>query len=843
MKTTFIPRENEVFEIVEKLISTGSNPSKAELDELYPDLAEEIWQCLEGFRLFNAAFLPPSETLDEGENGENSTDEEYLGEEYPSTPSRTSTVFWNSLREPRSEGEENNVLELGADDPKLARSGSSAGFSPAHSNRKDSAENKSHDADSSAFSRSSTPREENEPIGDFQIIRELGRGGMGVVYEARQRSLARLVALKVLPFASTFDERQLQRFHNEAAAAAQLEHPSIVPIYAVGSERGIHYYAMKLIHGQHLGEVISLLREEHGVDDAQDEEEESAPNRASALLRPRRPVLRRGENEESVVGTQVSRLYEENRRSFYHSIAGFMLQAAEALDYAHQCGVIHRDIKPGNLMVDSAQRLWITDFGLARVSSSVHLTQTGDVFGTPRYMSPEQAQGQTRMADHRADIYSLGATFYELLTLHPIFPEKNQVQLLRRITQDEPLPPRAYDTSLPHDLETIILKCISKSPVDRYETAGELAQDLHRFLEDRPILAKRPGIGDIVFRWLRRHPWVLAAAFLALGVTCAAMGLNHYMISIEKEKTQLALSEAQARFQKAREAADSLIRIAEEGLEENDAPATRKMRQKLLDTALILYQDFLTMDALDAETENQLAGIRDYIECFMKTIAEMEGMPPIFLLLNPDVQDDLRLTSAQKEKIEKHDALFRKKGEEVFRNARNMTPEERLCCMAESVRATEDFILNLLSLEQRKRLEQLELQLRPDSICDEAIVERLALTEEQQLQIQMLFRMPDLDEEVRGRPRSPDVRISNVPHPARMVLGRGEPPREFSRERKNFHRQKAIKKILTPEQLELWEEMCGPALECRKYLPPLDKKPYHPKKRPPFDPRGHEADG
>ena len=189
------------------------------------------------------------------------------------------------------------------------------------------------------------------------------------------------------------------------------------------------------------------------------------------------------------------------------------MQAAEALDYAHQLGVVHRDVKPGNLLLDGQGQLWVTDFGLAQVQTDAHLTATGDVVGTLRYMSPEQALARRGVIDHRADVYSLGATLYELLTLEPPFAGQDRQELLRQITDDDPVAPHHWNRAIPSELQTIVLKAMSKDPGERYPTAQELADDLHRFLQDEPIRARPPNLPQRVVKLLRRHrPLVLSLA-------------------------------------------------------------------------------------------------------------------------------------------------------------------------------------------------------------------------------------------------------------------------------------------------------------------------------------------
>ncbi len=367
-----------------------------------------------------------------------------------------------------------------------------------------------------------------QPLGDFRIIREIGRGGMGIVYEAVQLSLGRRVALKVLPLAASFDAKYLQRFKNEAQAAAQLHHTNIVPVYAVGSERGVHFYAMQLIDGDPLSLIIADMRElarqtlgervsaasrrEHGSPSRHDSHAATLPGdepKGSSASR-RRPASRREAMTEPLHSTlppqaavptlaaagasTIKSASHSGRLAYFQKAARLIEQAASALEHAHRIGIIHRDIKPANLLLDRRDNVWITDFGLAQFQADAKLTRTGDMLGTLRYMSPEQMAGDRVLLDHRTDIYSLGTTLYELLTLEPVFADCERHELLRRIIDDEPRAPRAIDKSIPLELETIVLKAIAKSPGERYATAEAMADDLRRFLDDKPILARRPTL-------------------------------------------------------------------------------------------------------------------------------------------------------------------------------------------------------------------------------------------------------------------------------------------------------------------------------------------------------------
>ena len=366
-------------------------------------------------------------------------------------------------------------------------------------------------------------------LGDYRILREIGRGGMGVVYEAEQISLNRRVALKVLPLAAVLDPRQLRRFNNEAQAAAHLQHQNIVPIYSVGCVSGVHYYAMQFIEGITLAEVIDELRM-HG-------------NRASADLSDcaGQPTAGNGSSEELEA---VSPDRSTTSAAFFRSVARLGLQVAAGLQHAHDQGVVHRDIKPSNLLVEKSGNVWISDFGLARLEGAPGLTITGELLGTVRYMSPEQAVGKHLVLDHRSDIYSLGVTLYELLTLRPAIEGGDRRELLRRIAERDPPPPRRLNEAVPADLETVILKAMAKEPDARYSSAEELAADLIRFLDHRPIRAKRPTLWQRASKWSRRHRHFVASAATMLVLAVVGLSISTLLIWQEQGRTAEALEHA-----------------------------------------------------------------------------------------------------------------------------------------------------------------------------------------------------------------------------------------------------------------------------------------------------------
>jgi serine/threonine protein kinase/WD40 repeat protein len=347
-----------------------------------------------------------------------------------------------------------------------------------------------------------------ERLGDFRIIREVGRGGMGVVYEAVQESLGRHVALKVLPVDPRNQGVQSDRFRREAHVAARLHHSNIVPVHGIGLVSGLHYYAMQFIHGGGLDAVLRDIRRYRKA-------QESTFGDESAKTNSEAPVTN---SMGGGASTSFATIAAEPFHRYYRSVASLGVQAADALAYAHSQNVIHRDINPSNLLLDDQGTLWIADFGLAKADDGDDLTQTGDIVGTLRFIAPERFAGVT---DARGDIYSLGITLYEMLTLRPAFDDSDRVRLIRHITQEEPRRPTSIDARVPNDLETIVLKAIAKEPSRRYQTAKELSDDLQRFLADRPIHARRTTTREQVWRWCRRNPTSAGFAAVALSLLAA----------------------------------------------------------------------------------------------------------------------------------------------------------------------------------------------------------------------------------------------------------------------------------------------------------------------------------
>jgi eukaryotic-like serine/threonine-protein kinase len=438
-----------------------------------------------------------------------------------------------------------------------------------------------------------------ERIGDFRILREIGRGGMGIVFEAEQVSLGRHVALKVLPTSGLNDPIYLERFRREAKAAARLHHTNIVPVFGVGESQGALYYAMQFIHGEALDKVLRDVRRMRAPPGSQVENDSlvnldrpdsvahsllsgrftGAPVPGGELATPamtgisavpgsRDPapdgeVVRappsacpgpsvqpaKAQAESDSYGDSSVSLAPSGFESDYcRSVARVGLQVAEGLAYAHRQGILHRDIKPSNLLLDVQGTVWITDFGLAKSEGAGDLTHTGDIVGTVRYMAPERFDGDSLL---QSDVYGLGVTLYEMLTLRPAFDDTNKARLIERIAHHDPLPPRKLDPRIGRDLETIVLKCIARNPGERYTMAEQLAEDLRRFLSDRPILARRSPARERVWRWCKRNPGWAAAVGLLFIIAAGASVLSLQLLAALGQ-TQKAEAEVESKLYQSR---------------------------------------------------------------------------------------------------------------------------------------------------------------------------------------------------------------------------------------------------------------------------------------------------
>ncbi|HMO16052.1 MAG TPA: serine/threonine-protein kinase [Pirellulaceae bacterium] len=646
------------------------------------------------------------------------------------------------------------------------------------------------------------------PLGDFKIVRQIARGGMGVVYEAIQLSLGRRVALKVLPFAAALDERQLQRFKIESQAAAQLHHTNILPIYAVGCERGVHFYAMQFIEGRSLAELLDEWRSEARPSQPSDPRQQRLPS-----------------HSDTVAVTRTQTL--NSRKERWRTAAKIMAEVADAVDFAHAAGVVHRDVKPANILLNDKGRVWVTDFGLAQIASDVSLTRSGELLGTLRYMSPEQAIGQRGQVDHRADIYSLGVTLYEMLTLQPMFSGDAHAALLYQILHQEPKYVRNIDRSIPVELETIVLKAIAKAPEERYVTAAEFAEDLRRFLTERPILARRPTMVERLRKWTRRHPGYLIAAGLMCLVSAIVMGIATGRVWQEQQRTKLALQgeqqrtiQAESRLALAQRAADEMIQIAED--ESLDNPFQEGLRARLLETVLQYYQEFIDESSDRPGDQAILEATRDRVEKILDDLELLRADRQFFLLRDPQVLADIQTTSEQRESLKEVLGEFPQipipsvgpgplppvrtdlagpgpngKVNSFKSPIRNSGPSHFVEHSREQAiaiaRRHNEKLSAILSEEQLLRLNQIAIQLQGVSAFrDYDVVKRLELTKEQQENIKNLMgRRPPFGRDSRRGP------------------GNGFAPIQ------DGELLEQILDTLTPAQLTDWKFMVGEPLGLR----------------------------
>ncbi len=452
-----------------------------------------------------------------------------------------------------------------------------------------------------------------QQLGDFRIIREIGRGGMGIVYEAEQVSLGRHVALKVLPHAALADATHTARFEREAKAAAKLHHTNIVPVFGVGEWRPVdagppvRYYVMQFIQGLGIDQVLDELarmRPGPGATPAAASKTQTTPGGESSNLRgpdPRgskthpwasrsfldslsaqpRPPLSLSSSSLILPGADTSSSGRTRSATYAQSVARIGLQVAQALEYAHSQGVVHRDIKPSNLLLDTRGTVWVTDFGLAKADDQQNLTAAGDILGTIRYLPPEAFEGQS---DARGDIYSLGLTMHEMLTLKPAFVEKDRHRLIKLVTGGEPPRLESSDSRIPRDLVTIIHKAIDRDPAHRYATAAELAADLQRFLNDEPIKARPLSQRERLLRWARRHPGV-AVSLSAIGLQLACVALIAILAAarfreLARQNAQLAGQKEDERL-KAVEAQHQAERAGDEARRRGDSERWERYRSNM----------------------------------------------------------------------------------------------------------------------------------------------------------------------------------------------------------------------------------------------------------------------
>jgi eukaryotic-like serine/threonine-protein kinase len=616
------------------------------------------------------------------------------------------------------------------------------------------------------------------PIGDFRIIREIGRGGMGVVYEAIQISLGRSVALKVLPFAAALDDRHRKRFLLEAQAAAQLHHNHIVPVYAVGCERGTHYYAMQLIDGRPISSDLFNDGDTLTGSCTTKVATRSSPKSATTPFRMSGPTA----SGRSALNP-------------FQKIAMLIADAAEGLEYAHSCGIVHRDVKPANLLLDVRGKIWIADFGLAQITTGEHVTQTGDMLGTMRYMSPEQASGSRGVVDHRSDVYSLGATLYELLARRPVFDGSDRQTLLHQVLHDDPKPLRLFDRAIPEELEIITLKALRHSAADRYESAQHFADDLRRYLSEIPIVARRPTMIDQVRKWTRRHPTTVLSLLFAMVVTLISLAATTAVVTHQKSLTQNSLSreqrratQAERRLATAQAAADEMIRMAEN--EFTRTPMEEILRLRLLSSALTYYQALLDDSELDPEVRAALTQTRDSVARSHDELQVLREDRSLALLADTAVHADLGLNEAQIAQIQES-GLFVDSGFSLNRLA--------------TARARKEHSESVLTPAQLQRLKQIAVQVQgPSAVLEVMFSGDLDLSDAQASSIQSTFL---------------EYLIANgSAAPSDMPTSEGQQTRPF---RPDAWLDATMKKELmelvleklTPQQRETWSILVGPVYD------------------------------
>jgi tetratricopeptide (TPR) repeat protein len=399
-----------------------------------------------------------------------------------------------------------------------------------------------------------------ERLGRHRLLRVLGRGGMGVVFEAVDDELGRRVALKVLPGHATLDEREIARFRREAQAAARLNHPHIVPLFGVGEDDGTHWLAMQFIPGESLDHLLKRRRD------------------GGAATMPPSEVARHGR------------------------------AIAEALACAHAEGVLHRDVKPSNLLLDTSGVVWITDFGLAKSEGTATITRTGETVGTPRYMAPEAFSG---WADPRTDVWGLGATLYELIAGRPAFDGADRAQLLKQISDVEPAPLRRLDPSIPRDLATIVHKCLQKEPAARYATARDFAEDLRRFLAGEPIHARPPSLAYRFGLVGRRNPIASLLLFVALAAGAV-------MTTREAMRARAAEKRLQKRFDDVRRLAGSFLFEFHDAI--RNLPGSTPARALVVNRALEYLGDLASESADDP-------GLRREVAVAYQKVGDVQGNP------------------------------------------------------------------------------------------------------------------------------------------------------------------------------------------------------------------------
>lgn len=498
-----------------------------------------------------------------------------------------------------------------------------------------------------------------EQLGDYRVVKEIGRGGMAIVYEAEQQSLRRRVALKVFPDQLFEDTAQLQRFEREARTVASLHHQNIVPVFGSGQENGMHYFVMQLLDGITLHQVIQELHEfaetrtigfeplrqivsrwkkksSAHTTCSQNASNDSAVEPLGELSFELNPnILESLSTRESK--SAVQQIHFQRDKAYWQRVAEIGIQVADALDYAHRKGVLHRDIKPSNLILDGEWRTWVTDFGLAHEASLEPISKSGDLVGTLLYMAPERLNGTM---DARSDIYSLGLTLYELLTFRPAYAGYGKGELRQQILNFEPPNPRAVSRDVPADLETIVLKAMAKDPASRYQSASEFSLDLRNFVEERPINARRASIFGRLKRWSRRNPAIacMSAVLLCCIVSSMAVVTFNWQRAVEEG------NRAESNMNLALEGMERLlVRFEADWMEHPIAPDSSSVdgptesrfvvsdrSVSILQEALLFYEEFAAQNTSNPHLQLETARAHRRVGVIYERLGQLEEAESAF---------------------------------------------------------------------------------------------------------------------------------------------------------------------------------------------------------------------
>ncbi len=523
-------------------------------------------------------------------------------------------------------------------------------------------------------------------FGDFLILREAGRGGMGLVFEARQISLDRRVALKVLPTGLLADNKAVARFYREAKLAASLHHPNIAEVYAMGVQGGNPYFAMEYVEGETLQQILkrfhSSFHEAKTLSVAKPSDVTFSMTEVASPEHSDSGPVSSARDEESAASIPIpfnnhagfpsAPGLEGNGRSYFQRLAEVFSGAANGLQHAHSKGIIHRDLKPSNLILEPNGRLRILDFGLACVEGQEHLTQSRERLGTPLYMSPEQVQGRHEDLDHRTDIYSIGTTLYEMVASRPPYISKNYEDTIHQIIYRDPVPLRRVNPRIPRDLETIVQKCLSKQPGERYGTAEALAQDLQRFVRGDPIEATPLPWHEILRRraWRFRRKIVELSTLMILVAVLAFFAFGEYRRYLQQKEAEYEAN--------VRSAAVKIISAPLLSATEIPGGVEMEFRERIQDEGPIKYSegvggtyrifevgpDVLDADALNA-TRPSLAAVEpdplaEAVERLRSCVSDFPEKPIAYyhlaqgLMLRGETEDALKAL----EEVLKYDKNF-----------------------------------------------------------------------------------------------------------------------------------------------------------------------------------------